>query len=282
MAEAALGYAFVHPSIIADTPPLAMGIAMPIQLARMFKMGQYSASSDIRIAGLGDRGMAMLMSNGWLGKANPEFQAAMLRQAIWRSAERGDPIAVVGDEIGGIFGMVEGVAGISVPERPECGIVHLLHPGDWHGQHPVITGTPRIHSTVARSACVYGLVPQAGLQRALKSRPEWWKDIAVLADSAARLATHTATDLMVPDSERRTASVLLRIAGHWPGRFSPVCEAELPISQDELSAMAAQSRNTLSRIVGKFREEGLIEVGYRKIVMLDIAGLKTIANPDYV
>lgn len=221
-----------------------------------------------------------MTSTGWLAHCDPALKAAVLRQAIWRTAEPGDAISYVGDEIGGIFGIVEGVAGISVPERPECSVIHLLQPGDWHGFHIVVTGKPRITSTFARSKCVYALIPQAGVQRMLKTNPEWWRDFAILCEGTLILALRCATDLMMPDSERRTAAVLLRLAGRWPGRVATTCETVLPITQDELAAIAALSRNTLSKIIGHFRDQGLIDVGYRKIVLHDVARLHAIANPE--
>jgi CRP-like cAMP-binding protein len=225
---------------------------------------------------LAARGRAVLAAQGWLSRAPEPFREAVLSHTIWRTAEPGDVIASAGDEIGGLIGLAEGVLSISSPARVAIPVVHLFHPGDWTGQVPIITGQPRRMTTEVRSAALYALVTQADMLRILARNPVWWRELALQSDDASDTALHAATELMMPDSSRRTAGALLRLGGCRPPRW-PDPRGEALVSQDELATIAAVSRNTLSRILHQFEKDGLIEAGYRRIRLLDAARLRDIA-----
>lgn len=223
---------------------------------------------------------AFLASHGWLSHVPADFRAAVLSRTLIRSAQPGDRIASAGDEIGGLIGLVEGCLAQSSPQRLEAAFVHLMHPGDWTGHSPLISGQPRVVSTEARTACTYALVPLAEMQRILAQFPQGWRDIARLSNESTQVALSAATELMIPGSERRTAGALVRIAGFMPEIRPTVQVADIPATQDEIAVIAGVSRNTMAKILAAFVERGLIEMSYRRIHIRDPQALRLIARGD--
>jgi CRP-like cAMP-binding protein len=223
---------------------------------------------------------AFLGGHGWLSRVAADFRAAVLARTLIRSAQPGDRIASAGDEIGGLIGLVEGCFAQSSPQRIEAAFIHLLHPGDWTGHVPLISGEPRAVSTEARAASTYALVPLAEMQRILAQFPHCWRDIARLSNEATQIAISAATELMVPDSERRTAGALLRNAGYMPDIRPTVQVADIPATQDEIAVIAGVSRNTMAKILAAFVDRGLIEMSYRRIRVCAPEALRRIARGD--
>lgn len=236
------------------------------------------ASSASSTADQVGRARAFLAENGWLSRVAPDFRSALLSRSLIRSAQPGDRVASAGDEIGGLFGLAEGCLAQNSPMRIEAAFVHLMHPGDWSGHVPIITGEARILSTEARTPCVYALVPLAEIQRILAQLPHGWRELGRLAVESTRISLSAATEFMLPDSERRAAGALIRLAGYMPEIRPTVQVADIPASQDELAVLVGVSRNTLAKILAGFEERGLVEMTYRRIHLPDPEALRLIAR----
>jgi CRP-like cAMP-binding protein len=88
-----------------------------------------------------------------------------------------------------------------------------------------------------------------------------------------------ASDLLIPDSERRLAAVLRRFGG-LQGLTNvgddPVAAGttvHVPVTQAELAAAANLSRNSAGTILKRFATRGIIDTGYRDILITDPARL---------
>jgi CRP-like cAMP-binding protein len=78
---------------------------------------------------------------------------------------------------------------------------------------------------------------------ALLERPEWWRHFLQPALTYGDVSNTVAADLLIRDSERRCAAVLLRLSGRrfaGPDDSSPV---EVPLTQDDLAGAANLSCN---------------------------------------
>ena len=76
-----------------------------------------------------------------------------------------------------------------------------------------------------------------------------------------------AADLLIRDSELRCAAVLLRLGGRRFAGPDDAAPAVIPLTHDELAAAANLSRNTTGAMLRKLTARGLIELGYRGIIV---------------
>jgi CRP/FNR family transcriptional regulator, cyclic AMP receptor protein len=151
--------------------------------------------------------------------------------------------------------------------------VHLAHTGFWAGYRPLL-GRARALTLTARDTVLWALVPQHALGRILTANPGWWRHLMELAEDNVETVSQALADLTLQDSQARAIAVLLRLAGSRIADRPDGGPVEVRISQSELAGMAVMSRNTLNRVVGELVEAGLVEVGYRSVIVLDAARLR--------
>lgn len=218
---------------------------------------------------------------GWLKEAPVDFRIAILDAASDRQFGINATIWQAGDTDLGLIGIRNGTAGVlHAMAAPGTHFLHIVGSGDWTGEGPLLSGKPKTLTLVARTPIDVAMVPQHKIRALLESRPDYWQQIGRLALSNALLASAIASDLMIPNSRRRCAATLLRLAGC---RFEGPRPARAPvmaIAQEELGAMANLTRHTAGPILHGFVEAGLISLGYRTITVQDADALRAIADGD--
>jgi CRP/FNR family cyclic AMP-dependent transcriptional regulator len=218
-------------------------------------------------ARLAAEGRDAVLREGWIAKAPPDFQDAMLSLAIWRQAEAGEEFIHAGDTEGGMWALARGTAEVSLGlSHPDTRMVHLFHAVFWSGYLPLL-GRPRTVSLVARTRVLWCLVPQRALERLMAEEPRWWRLIAEQIANHLELAAGGWADLTRQDSVQRAIAAMLRAAGcRYRGPPDGVV-AELRLGQKDLAGLAAMSRNTFGAICADLERQGLIELGYRSITL---------------
>jgi CRP-like cAMP-binding protein len=224
-------------------------------------------------------GTRILSTRGWLSQMPPDFQQAVLSRCKWRSFEASSLVYHSGADDADLFGIVHGTVDFSTPfSAVDAPIVHVERAGFWFGAGPILSGLPRRMTASTRTSALLAQVTGQALEAMLATQPEWWRHLATLALDYGDRAANIAADLMIRDSDRRCVAVLLRVCG---ARFSdpPAGEpADVALTQEELAAMSNVSRNTLGELLRKLAEGGLIELGYRSIVLRQPASLRRIVN----
>lgn len=223
---------------------------------------------------------AILTDNeGWFGSAAPEFQQAVLSRCGWREVTAGQQIYSASDVQADTYGIVDGT--VEIYSRFGAGdnpMLHLTHEGSWIGYGSAFRGLPPRVTAMARTIVLLAHVPGRVMQDLLRERPEWWRFVAVGVLEYGDTAISAYADSLLPDSERRCACTLLRIAGlTFPRRSRPE-RRSIPITQDELATLVNVSRTTLLQVLRRFEERGLVEQAYRTLQVVDAAGLKEIAE----
>ena len=84
-----------------------------------------------------------------------------------------------------------------------------------------------------------------------------------------------AADLLIRDSERRCAAVLLRMAGRRFADPDDTTPVDALLTQDELAGAANMSRNSVGTMLKRLAARGLIELGYRTMVVMSPAALRS-------
>lgn len=161
---------------------------------------------------------------------------------------------------------------LAATERTEPRLGHLLHPGDWFGEGPLLTGGRRRLAAQARSAGEVLYVPIKDLNALCATNPAWHRQLATLAFENLAVAARIIAELQLSRSEARLAAVLLRAAGRTiiapEGELLPV-----RLSQRELGEMANVSRQVTNTILRRWQDRGWIAVRYGEVVVSDAGSL---------
>lgn len=216
---------------------------------------------------------------GWLHGAPDDFRDALLGAAILRQYSPGTVFWQAGESGEGLIGIISGEAsGLHAMARPDTPVIHILGPGFWAGDGPLLDGGPLAMTMVARTPVKAALVPRHAIMAILAERPHHWREIGRMAMGHAYLPIAMVADLMITDSRERCAATLLRLCGCRMG--PPDGPAEVAVTQAELAAMASLSRASIGPIVKELVANGLVSIGYRKIKIINVPALRSIADGE--
>lgn len=77
---------------------------------------------------------------------------------------------------------------------------------------------------------------------------------------------------------QRLALTLLTLAGDPGGPASGPLAIEGRVSHQDLAYRVGSTRETITKLLGMFRDRGLLDLGYRRIAVLDLPGLRAAAR----
>ena len=229
-----------------------------------------------------EQGLRLLASQGWLAGVPEELRGLLLPMARWRRFESGTLVTLGGDEADDILAMASGVmAFTSAFGLPDTPIMHLARAVFWMGYGPILMGGTRVVSAEARSEVWMASFPKSQVLPLLSESARWWRHFAQLLGEYGHLSARIASDLLIPESERRLAAVLSRFGGLQavtPASGAARAPVHVPVTQAELAASSNLSRNTAGKILKGFAAQGIVETRYSEILITDPVRLISVVN----
>lgn len=213
----------------------------------------------------------VLTSRSWLGQQPEDFQAEVIRRGIPQTFGPGEVIYGLGEEGGGIYGLVSGSFAISIAVPGTVPrVVHFGTPGHWIGEGPFLTGTPRRVELRAALGCAVLNLPLDAMEMIAFRDPMAARRFGQIGMLNVDLAIRALRELLIPDTDRRIAAVLSRIASNEG--------ASIPVTQSELGDMANATRKQAHATLGAFAARGWVRLGYRAIHVTDPTALSEFAE----
>jgi CRP-like cAMP-binding protein len=211
----------------------------------------------------------IVSSKGWLRHTTPSFRSAVLERCLLEHFGARTPIYAIGDEPGGLYGLVEGGLGISIAPR-ELGpyTAHFAMPGTWFGEVAVFTRQPRkVGLTATRQTTMLHL-PLHRVDEIVDHDPAAWRSFGLLALEHLDLAMGGTDDLMIRSHVKRFVAVLLRLGDcrvTTPANGRPI---DIDLNHEELAYMANVARTTAGAILRQLEADGCVKLSYRRICIL--------------
>ncbi len=202
-----------------------------------------------------------------IGKLVTEGRLVYLNIGEWAQAE--------GDDRNGLFVVIDGLlqSFCAAPGDREV-MIGFAEPGSVLGHATRYSGGPRLVTAVCAQPSILLEVSESALDRIAIDSPEIWRAIAGFAYAHVRRALRMAAEVISLRPRERIAARLLATVGD-----SPVAEVPMiNISQEMLGEMIGVTRKTVNLHLSAFERDGLVRVGYGKIELCDLNGLKLIAN----
>jgi CRP-like cAMP-binding protein len=189
-------------------------------------------------------------------------------------------IFAAGDAPGGIFGVVRGGFGVQITTPDHLPrLAHIYRDGRWFGFGAMAGDAERSISIAAMEDSVYLHMPLLAFQNLLAEDPEAPLRMARLSNEKVDNVMRIACDLMIADTARRIAAVLLRVTAAYDG-VEPVDPEGFHITQGDLAEMANASRPYVNKVLNDFADHGWIRKRYNCIRILQLAQLRRMAFDD--
>jgi CRP-like cAMP-binding protein len=201
----------------------------------------------------------------------PEEQLQwFVAQTLQQRYRRGEVIFNRGDQGDRAFVILTGAVDLVVesPDGREL-ILARLGPGEHFGEMALVDGGSRSAAARAASRSELVVVLRDTLMRALSEEPDLsWHIIRSLVQRL-RVADEKLEAFAYLDAEGRMARALLDVAG---------AATDVRASHEELSHMAAISRQTATRILGEWEQAGYVALARRGITLTDRPALVAMAQ----
>jgi CRP-like cAMP-binding protein len=218
---------------------------------------------------------AFLREGAWFGGLGVELQDLILDRSEIRSYRKGEAVSREGDPPLGLYAVLEGRLWLlQHVGRDTENLLHVAEPGFWGGEFAVLTGRPVAVTILAHTPARTLLLPRTAFEEIATFHPPFYRAAAQLALSRFGIMLRHVSEAYGATAEGRLRLVLADRAEmrQWDRlNERPVC---LTLSQEELARLSGLSRQTLNGLLQKLQNDGLIDVAFRRIYVLDLAGLR--------
>lgn len=220
----------------------------------------------------------LLRAGRWFGGLDPAFRHALLHGASIKKLAKEATLFVRGDASNGMYAIVDGSVRISgsTPAGAEVVLVILESPM-WFGENSILDSLPRGQDAIACEATTLVHVAQSSLVQILEQEPLFWRDLGVLVTARLRLVFTAMEDAGQPIAVRLARRLVLSAEryGDWQGRSS----RQVGLKQAQLATMLSSSRQTVNQILKRFEAQGLIQLAYGRVEILDLDRLRVCSQP---
>jgi len=188
-----------------------------------------------------------------------------------RSYRKGEMIYLAGDPGGKLYVLHTGKIKITrINPSGKEQVIHILGPGEFTGELSLFSSAPLTDNAEALEDSTMCIMDGAKLKALMLKNPVI--ALKVMEELSQRLQkAESLIEVISLDSvEQRLAQALLALAGDKG-------EVILKMTKKDFASQLGMSRETLSRKLAAFQEQGLIKLkGQRRIIILDKDGLQAV------
>lgn len=172
-----------------------------------------------------------------------------------------------------------------VAEAAEGGqaLLALRSRGDLVGEQAALENEPRSASVISASPVTVYVIQQDAFLKYLKYHHDVHLAVTRVLSAKLRSATRRRVDVDFSGLpvHVRLARVLSELARMNSRPISAGTELGYAMTQPELAAMVGVSEPSVQRALRTLRDRGVVDTGYRRIIIRDMAALKSIAGPGW-
>jgi CRP/FNR family transcriptional regulator/CRP/FNR family cyclic AMP-dependent transcriptional regulator len=152
--------------------------------------------------------------------------------------------------------------------------VRIYGCGDVFGELSMLDGLPRSAGAVAMDETRVLTLDRDDFLALLEEYPQMAPSIISILSGRVRYTTEYAESLAFLDVYGRVAKRLLELADSYGAVGANGIEIHLRLTQSDLASLVGATRESVNKVLGTFRDQGLIGLDGQRIVILDRQALK--------
>lgn len=202
-----------------------------------------------------------------------KYLTKLSRIAIEQTCCKGDSVFLEGAKAVGFYVVLSGRVKIyKLSQDGKEQILHIFGPGECFGEVPVFAGgNYPAHATALEESAVL-FFPRDSFVGLIKNEPALALNMLAVLSLRLRRFTHLIEDLSLKDVPGRLAAYLVYLS-----EKSGKASLELDVTKTQLASILGTIPETLSRILTKMCQSGILQVEGRKIRLLDRKTLEDLA-----
>jgi len=219
-----------------------------------------------------------LKENLWFRHLAEPFQNFIIEHGKKYSVEKNAAVFHAQDRFDGVYGVLEGSISLGyIDVNGNEAIAAIAEPIMWFGEISLIDQQPRSHDAIALKKSVVLQIPAQALNDFLLKNPYYWYYFALLTSQKLRYVFLEQIAIQTQSISQRLAQRLLFILEGY-GNRSMIQDFNIQISQDQLANMLTVSRQTINHELNQFEKQGVIQLGFKKITVIDLDRLRQFAT----
>lgn len=246
-----------HPERVYEIPPGGVAAIGPTG----------SATPGARRGGEGNRGGAP-GRRPYLARLDRQERTELLARGRPRDFEPRSVLLRQGDSAGHVLLLVSGWTKVTVSADGGYVALTALHgPGDIVGESAVLTDRPCFATVTALGPVKAVVVAQDVFREFLARRPRASLELLGTVSDRLRETDRRRSEFASLTVRERVASLLVDLAEQYGRTTDTGVEIAIPLSRDELASAVGASREMLQRLLGDFRDRGVVDTESRTIVI---------------
>lgn len=220
-----------------------------------------------------------LLQDAWFSSLPLPMQQGLLSLAAIKPVRAGRRIFSRGDPSTGVYALLEGSILVSGDAEPgESNALIRLGPPMWFGEIGLFDGASRTHHVDTAQDCTLLWLPMGPLRQFLDANPVYWKHVALLLTQKLRFASLALDELAKTPPQTRVARRLVWMS---VGLNPQTARDTIDIRQDQLAEMMGMSRTSVNAMLREMQRDGLVQLTYGRIRLLDADRLKRVARYEH-
>jgi len=187
------------------------------------------------------------------------------------------PLYLPGDPSSNVYLLKQGRVKIAntAPSGKEV-TFEILEPGEVFGELEVLENTPRSTSAEALDDTLICVIPRKDFDQYLATHPSVTVKLTKLIGLRLRKIQSRVEDLVFRDVPARLAHLLLELSKTDGVPERQGIRLKVKLTHQEMANLIGCSRETVSTIIGQFRDQGLLQIDGRTIIILDEKELRKV------
>jgi len=212
-------------------------------------------------------------------RLSPERLSALESRCRMRQFPRGTPIYLPADSADSVMLLAQGRVKIgSYTEDGKQTILAFIEPGELFGELSLIGTAEREEyaETVDKSTII--LISNEVMQGLLEENPSVSLGVTKLFGLRRQRIERRLKNLLFRSNRERLVHLLLELAEKYGAPSDGGVELKIKLSHQDLASIIGSTRETVTVVLGELQAEGLLELGRRKIRLIDMAQLADSVN----
>lgn len=221
---------------------------------------------------------AVVHAGQWLASLSEPLRRSIMARARVHHAQPGDMLGHRGDSGDDWFGVVRGAIRLGTPLRDgRPYTLAFVEPGQWFGDIALIDGLPQGLDVTAHVRSVLLRVSRQDLGVLIEQHPELRDAFMRLNCQRLRHMFRLLEELHSLPLRQRLGRQLLRLARQFGRPVSAGLWIDLRLSQSDLAAMVASSRQRVNAELRRMQDEAVLSLAETRITITSEQGLREVA-----
>jgi CRP/FNR family transcriptional regulator, cyclic AMP receptor protein len=225
-----------------------------------------------------------LLRKSWLSGFPDEVIADAASCGNLRATGDGTLLHARGAEADGFYTIASGsVRFTRTTEDGHATTIGVLDAPSWFGEISLFDGLPRSHDGYAVGPTTVLFHSKSDFKRLLDTYPAIYERFAKMLCLRLRATFDLVEEAAVAPLPQRLARRLLELAHLKPSMLEAPMTArvrEVPLTQEELGHLLGKSRQSISKLLQGWEQNGLIQTKYGRISIKQPDALHKVAFPD--